>query len=538
MTGKAGFALRGSNPDVLMCIANLSNDEVFTPPEFAGRMLDTLTEAWAAGNDGEDIWANPDVTFFDPFTKSGVFLREITARLTDGLAEAIPDLRERVEHILTRQIYGIAITSLTSLLARRSIYCSKGATSKHSIVKSFDNDAGNIWFERLEHTWVQNKCKFCGASEATFDREEGLETHAYGFIHTDDITARIAELFGGHVQFDVIIGNPPYQLDDGGAQNSAVPIYQKFVEMAKKLDPRFLDMVIPARWFVGGRSLDSFREDMLHDDRIRVLHDFPDASSVFPGVEIKGGVCYFLWSRDDRGDCTIYSHRGSRETSSVRPLLEPGMDTFVRDAEQLKIFRKVREAEGDNPQFFTEVMSANDPFGFDVREEGSYKRVRTPFKLKPFSGSVQFYYNGWRRDGLGYVDPKFIKKGHHLVDAWKLFVPRVFGTGTPESDWVKPFIVGPNSCGTETYLSVGPFQDEVAAANALSYTQTRFFHFMVALMKTTQQAMKKVYSFVPLQDFSEEWTDKKLYAKYALTPGEIEYIEATIRPAGIATAVE
>ncbi|HLT68338.1 MAG TPA: restriction endonuclease, partial [Microbacterium sp.] len=140
LEGKAGFALRGRNPDVLTCIANLSNDEVFTPPEFASRMLDTLAEAWAASNDGASIWEDPTVTFLDPFTKSGVFLREITRRLTDGLAEQIPDLEERVDHILTKQVYGIAITQLTSLLARRSVYCSKDATGKHSIAKSFDRD--------------------------------------------------------------------------------------------------------------------------------------------------------------------------------------------------------------------------------------------------------------------------------------------------------------------------------------------------------------------------------------------------------------
>ena len=216
MNDQASFSLRGRNPDVLTCIANLSNDEVFTPPEFANRMLDTLAEAWAANNGGADIWADSTVRFLDPCTKSGVFLREITSRLTKGLAAEIPDLQERVDHILTKQVFGIGITHLTSLLARRSVYCSKHANGEHSIAKGFASDAGNIWFERMEHTWVDGKCKFCGASQKTLDRGEGLETHAYAFIHTDDIKTRVAELFGGDMQFDVIIGNPPYQLDDGG----------------------------------------------------------------------------------------------------------------------------------------------------------------------------------------------------------------------------------------------------------------------------------------------------------------------------------
>ncbi len=209
MISQAGFTLRGRNPDVLTCIANLSNDEVFTPPEFANRMLDTLTEAWAASHNGANIWADSSVRFLDPFTKSGVFLREITSRLTNGLSEEIPSLEERVNHILTRQVFGIAITHLTSLLARRSVYCSKYANGEHSIAKSFDSDQGNIWFERMEHTWGETKCEFCGVPRAIWEREAGLETYAYAFIHTNDIKARVAELFGGAMQFDVIIGNRP-----------------------------------------------------------------------------------------------------------------------------------------------------------------------------------------------------------------------------------------------------------------------------------------------------------------------------------------
>lgn len=289
MNGQAGFSLRGRNPDVLTCIANLSNDEVFTPPEFANRMLDTLAESWAANNNEANIWADSSVRFLDPFTKSGVFLREITSRLTKGLATEIPDLRTRVDHILTRQVFGIGITHLTSLLARRSLYCSKHATGNHSIAKSFASDRGNIWFERTEHTWKDSKCTYCGASQTALDRGEGLETHAYAFIHTDDITARVAELFGGSMQFDVIIGNPPYQLDDGGYGTSAAPIYQLFVEQAKALEPRYLSMVIPARWFAGGKGLDEFRESMLSDDRLRSIDDYLSAADVFPGVGLKPG---------------------------------------------------------------------------------------------------------------------------------------------------------------------------------------------------------------------------------------------------------
>ncbi|HBN50714.1 MAG TPA: restriction endonuclease, partial [Thalassospira sp.] len=207
MSLQASFSLRGRNPDVLTCIANLSNDEVFTPPEFANRMLDTLAEAWAADHNGANLWADKSVKFLDPCTKSGVFLREITNRLTQGLATEISDLQERVDHILTKQVFGIGITHLTSLLARRSLYCSKHANGEHSVAKSFDTHAGNIWFERTNHDWFNGRCVFCKASQSSYDREDGMETHAYAFIHTTDIEARVVELFGDKMQFDVIIGN-------------------------------------------------------------------------------------------------------------------------------------------------------------------------------------------------------------------------------------------------------------------------------------------------------------------------------------------
>ena len=298
MAEQAVFRLRNSNPDVLKCIANLSNDEVFTTPELANQMLDGIEGAWSAANGGARIWSDKSLKFLDPFTKSGVFLREIVSRLIDGLEAEIPNLEDRVDHILTKQIFGIGITSLTSLIARRSVYCSKWANGEHSVAKSFVTDAGNIWFESEPHTWVDatefvetadksgkpirkgvnGKCRYCGASQKALDRPEGLETHAYAFIHTDDVKSRVNQMFGEQMQFDVIIGNPPYQLDDGGYGTSAAPIYQKFVEQAKRLNPRLLSMVIPSRWFAGGKGLDEFRESMLKDDRVRSIDDFLSAA--------------------------------------------------------------------------------------------------------------------------------------------------------------------------------------------------------------------------------------------------------------------
>jgi site-specific DNA-methyltransferase (adenine-specific) len=413
MSDQANFVLRTRNPDVLTCIANLSNDEVFTPPEFANRMLDTLTEAWAANNGGADLWADKSVKFLDPFTKSGVFLREITSRLTKGLEQEIPILEKRVNHILTKQVFGIGITQITSLLARRSVYCSKYATGKHSIAKSFTSDDGNIWFKRTEHTWVGNNCKFCGAPRGVFDRKEGLETHAYAFIHTDNIKSWLAELFGGNMQFDVIVGNPPYQMTGGAGGSSDSSIYHLFVEQALKLDPRFLSMVIPARWLAGGRGMDEFRQATLGDRRMRELVDYPAASDVFPGVEIKAGVCYFLWDASHNGDCKVTTIRGGEVVGPIQRNLGE-YDVFVRDARAVTILHKVLARR--EPSINT-ILTRDTPFGLASNFEDFHEKER--------SGDVPLYYIRTMKRGVGYIARNGITKNAHLINTWKVFVPVV-----------------------------------------------------------------------------------------------------------------
>jgi Eco57I restriction-modification methylase len=447
----APFALRNPyNPDVLTCIANLSNDEVFTPPEFANRMLDTLADRWAASKGGANIWADSAVTFLDPYTKSGVYLREIVKRLVSGLEGEIPDLQERVDHVLSKQVFGIGITQLTSLLARRSLYCSKTANGKHSIGKNvFDDEDGNIWFERVEHTWVGGtvvetadkkgnavlkaeggRCKYCGSPQVGLDRGSEAETHAYAFIHTNDIKARVAELFGEDMQFDVIIGNPPYQLDDGGFGTSAAPIYQKFVDQAKQLNPRLLAMVIPARWFAGGKGLDDFRESMLTDDRLRSIDDFLSASDVFPGVGLKGGICFFLWDRDNPGPCRVTTHfKDQPPSTATRRLLEGGVDVFIRFNEGLSILRKVVFVETGQSDVlslpeekrFDRLVSSRKPFGLETTFRGKVAKSR---------GDVSVYQNG----GVGYIARSAVPTGAELIDRWKVFAGYAApGTGNKDT---------------------------------------------------------------------------------------------------------
>jgi hypothetical protein len=530
--GQAAFALRGHNPDILTCIANLSNDEVFTPPMFANRMLDTLAEAWAAQHNGANIWADSTVTFLDPCTKSGVFLREITSRLTAGLANEIPDLRERVDHILTQQVFGIGITRLTALLARRSLYCSKWATGKHSIVRSFTHGGGNIWLERTEHTWRGGKCTYCGASQGALDRGDTLESHAYAFIHTDDVQAKVAEMFGGPMQFDVIIGNPPYQLSDDGFGTSAAPIYQHFVEQAKALEPRFLSMIIPARWFAGGKGLDEFRESMLTDDRLRSIDDYLNASDVFPGVGLKGGICVFLWNRDNRGPCSVTTHfNGEPPSTATRDLVEGGIDVFVRFNQGISILRKIVATEtGQNEKLllpeeksFDRLVSARKPFGLETTFKGNAARTS--------SDDLMVYRNG----GIGFVARDSVKTGLQYIDKWKIFTGYAApGTGNkdtyPHRIISTPFLGDPDTVSSETYLCIGPFDTKEQAESALSYLTCRLPRLLILLHKPSQHTTRKVYTFVPSQEWNKRWTDKELYEKYGLSAEEIAFIEKVVRP--------
>ncbi|WP_019519543.1 Eco57I restriction-modification methylase domain-containing protein [Faucicola boevrei] len=505
------------NPDVLDCLSSLSNDEVFTSPKLANQMLDLLPS---------DIWQNPNARFLDPVCKSGVFLREIVKRLDKGLASQIPDKQTRINHICKNQVFGIAITQLTALLSRRSVYCARIANSPFSICDEFDNESGNIIFGNVNHQFDNGKCTECGASQDVFGNRQGLENHAYAFIHSDKDN-EFKEIL--KMKFDVIIGNPPYQLSDGGGNgSSAIPLYHKFIEQAKKLNPDYLIMITPSRWFTGGKGLDEFRDNMLNDKHIKEIHDFPNSKDCFDNVEIKGGVNYFLWDKTHNDDCMVFTYDNGYCISQVkRPLKENGIDVFFRYNQSISILNKVKRF---NEKSFGELVSSRKPFGLSSNFRGN---------VKPYincNENVILYQNG----GISYIKKSDIPVSSNNILRHKVYITFAYGAGEgfPHQIINKPIYGVPNSVCTETYLLIGGFDSEEICNNVISYISTRFFRFMVMFIKNTQNATRRVYQLVPMQDFSRAWTDDQLYTKYGLSKDEINFIESMIRPMDNETGVK
>lgn len=335
------------------------------------------------------------------------------------------------------------------------------------------------------------------------------------------------------MKFEAVVGNPPYHVSDGGNGASALPVYQKFVEQAQKLAPDLLSMITPARWFMGGRGLDSFRNHMLSDDRIRIIHDFPNASECFPGVEIKGGVCYFLWKREERGLCAVHAHSNGITEISQRPLLEAGMDAFIRNESQIAVLRKLNL---ENEKSFSQMLHAGRFYGFHTKVErynsmeGSIQTadgkstVPVAFQ-KTEEKNIKIYIHG----GECWVSFMDIPRNRGAAEKYKVIIPR---SGNPGGSILgKPKISEPGSCSSNTYVvafPVGEGLSQKEAENVLVYLKTRFVRYLVAIKTSTQDMPPKAYEFVPMQDFGECWTDKRLYEKYKLTEKEIMAIQNTI----------
>jgi Eco57I restriction-modification methylase len=302
------------------------------------------------------------------------------------------------------------------------------------------------------------------------------------------------------MQFDVIIGNPPYQLDDAGYGTSAAPIYHLFVERAFELDPRFAVFVTPSRWMAGGKGLDKYRERMLSDKRMRNIVDYPKLYEGFPGVKIRGGISYFLWDRDHGGPCEIQTIWDGEPTGPAVARHLDAFDVLVRRNEAVPILAKVRAKSEPNFHGKPDAIGLDDP----VKLFGSQK--------------------------VSWVDRADISVNTAWIDEWKVLMTAVQGTSAAvETKFLsKPIIAEPGTACTETYLVAGHFASEVEARNYATYLRTRFVRFLVSLRKPTQHATRDVYSFVPDLPLDQEWTDAKLYKRYGLTGEEVAFIESQI----------
>lgn len=494
------------NPDVLTCLANLSNDEVFTPPAVVNKMLDMLPA---------ELWSNPDARFLDPVSKTGVFLREIASRLMEGLKEQMPDLQQRADHIFGKQLYGLAITELTALMSRRSVYCSKYANGRYSVCTAFDDEQGNIRYEPTAHTWQNGRCVYCGASQEVYDRGGELESHAYRFIHTDN-----PKKLYPNMKFDVIIGNPPYQLSDGGNGASAKPIYHLFVEQAKKLKPRYLSMIMPSRWFVGGKGLDTFRSTMLADRHILQIVDYENSNEIFPGVDVAGGICYFLWDRDKEGKCRFISMADNIATESIRYLNQ--YPILIRQSKAIPIVEKILSYNENGGKRLSDMVSSRKPFGL-------------PTNYTPYNEGIPCWFI--QRIGRKFANPKDVNDERGYLNKWKLLLPKAPIAG--QTDFSKPIgfyydgntrIAEPNECCTESFIVACAFQSKEEVLSFKSYLFTKIVRFLLLQSVVSQDVTKQNFIFIPdIGDYSINYTDDILRKRWNITDNEWAYIDSRIR---------
>jgi site-specific DNA-methyltransferase (adenine-specific) len=505
----AALAVQGHTPDILDCLAQLSNSAVPTPPTLARQMLDSLPR---------DVWSNPDYRWVDPFSKSGIFLREAASRLLVGLAQWEPDFGKRRDHIFRNMLHGCAITEITGHVSRRSLYYSRDAGGDQSVIP-YDDTAGNLPFVPGEHDFRRRgntrACRSCGAPE-TIERGESRENYAYAFIHEAYPTEEMNDM-----EFDVIVGNPPYHLEDGGHNNSATPVFHRFVEKAIEMNPRYLVMITPSRWFNGGKGLGGFRARMLRDRHLKQLVDYPKLYDAFPGVKIRGGVSYFLWDRDHNGDCTVQTMWDGE------PLHEPmtrdlgEWNVLVRWNRAVTALRKVRayRVDGQPEATWDERVSPMKPFGLRTYFHGRVNKrgLKHPVKL-----------HGSQR--ISYVARSEIKVNDAWIDDWKVLLSRVQGTSAAiERQFLsRPIIAGPGEACTETYVVAGRFTTNEEAENAAAYLRTRFARFLVSTRKATHDSARDVYAFIPQVPLDRVWTDPDLYARYGLSEAEIEFIESHV----------
>lgn len=321
------------------------------------------------------------------------------------------------------------------------------------------------------------------------------------------------------MKFDVVIGNPPYQIADGGGGKgtSASPLYHLFVNQAFRLKPRYVAMIIPSRWFSGGKGLDTFREQMLSSTNFRNLVDFTNALEVFPGTQIKGGVCYFLWDKNYEGPCEVTQIEDGLRSEPISRYLNEHGDVFIRFNEATPILEKVKQKESN---FHDITVSSRKPFGI----LSNFK----DYKDKEFKGAIQLY----GVDGVKWIDKKYVVTNKDWIESWKTLVPKAGpgNDGYPHRILGVPIVAPPGSCATETYLVAGIFDSKAEAENFAEYLKSRFARFMIALVKNTQNLTKGGFRFLPVLDYTRKWNDQSLYKYFGIDEGEQKFIDSIVKP--------
>lgn len=518
--------------DILETINNVGNDEVFTPRKVVDRMLNSLPE---------EVWHNPEYRWLNPATKTGIFEREIAIRLDEGLENVIPDVETRRKHILQNMIFAIGQTKFTANVARRTLYyCCQANRPCDGIMEDghyvngyaigngtwFDDQEGNVKTPCTDHIIRKGKCIHCGISEKSkyLDANQ-REKYSYDFIHCapgDDLQTFLANRFfkgDRNVKFDVIIGNPPYQLSDGGYGASAMPIYQKFVMQAKSLNPKYISMIIPARWYAGGKGLDEFRASMLNDDSIVKLIDFVNAKDCFPNLSIGGGICYFLIDRDYHGLCSVTNISNSAESTSFRSLSDHGV--FIRYNGAMPILQKIHLFHEET---LDTVVCPSNIFGLRTFVRGN--------EVQDADYSISLLTSA----GLTYVKDQDVKSGRELLPKYKVILSYATAehAGEPAKDGRFSVtstckILNPGEICTESYLVLYSTDDYEYARNYVSYLNTKFYRFLLLLSISSIHLSKDKFQFIPIQDFSRSYTDADLNAKYGLSEEEVAFIDGLIK---------
>jgi site-specific DNA-methyltransferase (adenine-specific) len=502
-------------PDILDTLAQLSNDEVPTPPSLARDMLDELPDK---------VWAEWDYRWLDPFCKSGAFLREIGVRLLEGLSDKEPDFQKRRQHVYREMLWGTSVTAMTAMITRRSVYYSRDASGEQSVVR-FDHEEGNLPFVAAKHEFntgdadgAHVRCKICGAPEK-LERGAQRENYAYSFIHGAYPTKEMEDM-----KFDVIVGNPPFQIGDGGGggKASATPLYNLFVEKAKEMEPRHIVMITPSRWFSGGKGLDDFRDRMLKDRHFVSLVDHPRLYDCFPGVKIRGGVSYFHWCRDHDGPCAVTTRIGDEAIGPPVSRFLDSYDVLIRRNEAVEILDKVTSyrIDGEPEKSLADHVSSRKPFGLESKFRGQESKVGLSEPVLVYGTQ----HKSW-------TEREMIPANKDWIDDWKVLLVKAHGTSGREDLTIlgEPIVAGPGEACSETYLVVGRFDTEEEAKNLAAYTRTRFLRFLVSLRKITQNITKDSYRFVPVLPINRAWTDEDLYARYGLSAEDVEFIESVIK---------